>query len=201
MNVRGLCLAILYFGDATGYEIRKQAQDGVFSYFIEASYGAIYPALGKLTEEGLVSFREEIQSGKPNKKIYSLTPAGKRAFMETLSGDPVEDKFKSEFLLQMMCSELLEPERVEELIANHLAMLEAKLSALQAALEGAGGEGSRFALTCGIRSYGLAIEHLNERAAVLIAQAGSARQDADAGQTPRQNENTTKSTKSLELTK
>lgn len=176
MNVRSLCLAILYFGESTGYEIRKQAQGGTFSYFIEASYGAIYPALGKLTEEGLVSFREEIQSGKPNKKIYSLTPAGKAAFIEALSGEPAQDKLKSEFLLMMMCSELLTPERVDQLIHKHLAHLEQKKQALKAVLECCSREGTRYALTCGIQSYTNAARLLREKRSGLVAQAGSARQ-------------------------
>ncbi len=180
MNVRGLCLAILYFGDATGYEIRKQAQEGVFSYFIEASYGAIYPALGKLTEEGLVSWREEVQSGKPNKKIYTLTPAGKAAFIKDLSGEPAPDKFKSEFLLMMMCSELLEPQRVERLIDAQLAMLEEKIGEMNAAYKECTREGSRYALTCGIQSYTQAIDHLRQSRKNLVDQAGSARGD-DAG--------------------
>lgn len=178
MNVRSLCLAILYFGESTGYEIRKQAQEGVFSYFIEASYGAIYPALSKLTDEGLVSFREEIQSGRPNKKVYTLTPAGKAAFIEALSGEPVQDKLKSEFLLMMMCSELLEPERVELLIDEHLAVLEEKIRELKATYKDCLREGSRYALTCGIESYTLAAGHLRKYRKGLVAQAGNARDTA-----------------------
>jgi len=45
MSVRGLCLAILSYGDATGYEIRKESTEGRFSYFDDASFGSIYPAL------------------------------------------------------------------------------------------------------------------------------------------------------------
>ena len=40
MNVRTICLAILYDGDSTGYEIRKLSTEGEYSYFIDASYGA-----------------------------------------------------------------------------------------------------------------------------------------------------------------
>ena len=46
MNVRTICLAILYDGEATGYEIRKLSVEGEYSYFIDASFGSIYPADG-----------------------------------------------------------------------------------------------------------------------------------------------------------
>ena len=53
MNIRTLCLGILQFEDATGYEINKLVADGRFSHFIEASYGSIYPALTKMMQEEL----------------------------------------------------------------------------------------------------------------------------------------------------
>ena len=45
MNVKTLCLSILYEGEATGYEIRRLCVEGECSYFIEASFGSIYPCL------------------------------------------------------------------------------------------------------------------------------------------------------------
>lgn len=51
MNVRTLCLSVLYEGKATGYEIRRLCVEGESSYFIEASFGSIHPALAKLEEE------------------------------------------------------------------------------------------------------------------------------------------------------
>jgi PadR family transcriptional regulator AphA len=73
MSVRGLCLAILSGGDATGYEIRKESTEGRFSYFDDASFGSIYPALARLEAEGMVTVREEPQAGKPARKVYSIT--------------------------------------------------------------------------------------------------------------------------------
>ncbi len=52
MSVRSLCLAILSFGDATGYEIRKESTEGRFSYFDDASFGSIYPALRVWNRKG-----------------------------------------------------------------------------------------------------------------------------------------------------
>ena len=63
MSVRTLCLAILNFGDATGYEIRKLSTGGKFRYFIEASFGSIYPTLARLEAEGLVTVREACIAG------------------------------------------------------------------------------------------------------------------------------------------
>jgi len=99
MNVRTLCLSILYEGEATGYEIRRLCVEGECSYFIEASFGSIYPALAKLEDEGLVTSRTEQQSGKPAKKVYSITEAGRTAFAEELAGPLGDDVFRSPFLL------------------------------------------------------------------------------------------------------
>lgn len=99
MNVRTICLAILYDGEATGYEIRKLSVEGEYSYFIDASYGSIYPALAKLEADGLVTSRVEQQDGKPAKKIYSITGVGRTAFLNSLFEDLSKDEFRSEFLL------------------------------------------------------------------------------------------------------
>lgn len=99
MNVRTICLAILYDSEATGYEIRKLSVEGEYSYFIDASYGSIYPALARLETEGLVTSRVEHQDGKPAKKIYSITGAGRTVFINSLFDDLGEDEFRSEFLL------------------------------------------------------------------------------------------------------
>jgi len=174
MNVRTLCLAILYFGDATGYEIRKNAQEGIFSYLINASYGAIYPALGKLTKDGLVSCREEMQSGKPNKKIYTLTEAGRRAFIEALHLPPADDIFKSEFLLIMMCAELVEPASFNRLVDERLGWLDERVVFLKGVLADVEREGSRFAIGCGITAYENDAKHLRQNREKLSCIAGSA---------------------------
>jgi DNA-binding PadR family transcriptional regulator len=99
MNVRTICLAILYDAEATGYEIRKLSTEGEYCYFVDASYGAIYPALQKLEAEKLVTSRVEQQDGKPAKKIYMITAAGRREFINSLFDQLGEDEYRSEFLL------------------------------------------------------------------------------------------------------
>jgi DNA-binding PadR family transcriptional regulator len=114
MNVKTLCLSILYEGEATGYEIRRLCVEGECAYFIEASFGSIYPALAKLEDEGLVTSRTEQQDGKPAKKVYSITNAGREAFAHQLSEPLAEDMFRSPFLLFARFAHILPRDLVEQ---------------------------------------------------------------------------------------
>ena len=128
MNVRTICLAILYDGEATGYEIRKLSVEGEYSYFIDASFGSIYPALAKLEVDGLVTSRVEMQEGKPAKKIYAITEAGRTAFINSLFEKLGEDEFRSEFLLFLRFASELPASLVEQRLSERLAQLEEVLA-------------------------------------------------------------------------
>ncbi len=127
MNVKTLCLGYLSLHDATGYEIKKDAEDGLFSHFIEASFGSIYPALNQLATEGLVICREEEQSGKPDKKIYAITAAGQTALRSSLMALPSRDKYKSEFLFVMLLQHHLSAEQHRAAMEKQLADLKTDL--------------------------------------------------------------------------
>ncbi len=175
MNARTLCLAILNFGEATGYEIRKQSIEGDFSYFVDTSFGAIYPALTKLTEEGLVECRDEVNPGKPARKVYSITPAGRAAFVEALH-QPVEpDVFKSQFLLVSMCSAYIEPAHMARLIDERIAELDQDLEMLRGLREKEGTDpGCRWTIEYGYFMHEASRDFLVKNRDALIASAGSA---------------------------
>ncbi|WDR02825.1 PadR family transcriptional regulator [Devosia algicola] len=120
MNVRTLCLSILYDGDATGYEIRRLSVEGECAYFVEASFGSIYPALARLDEEGMVTSRVEPQEGKPSRKVYSITDAGRAEFVQALQAPLEEDVYRSPFLLFARFAHLLPAELVEARLTDHM---------------------------------------------------------------------------------
>ena len=120
MNVRTLCLSILHGGDATGYEIRRLCVEGECAYFVEASFGSIYPALAKLEDDGLVGSRVEQQDGKPSKKVYSITEAGRAAFTQALHEPLGDEVFRSPFLLFARFAHLLPAELVEARLNEYL---------------------------------------------------------------------------------
>ncbi len=128
MNVKNICLAILFDGEATGYEIRKLSVEGEYSYFVDASYGSIYPALAKLEAEGLVTSRVEHQEGRPAKKIYAITAAGRTALINSFFEDLSDDIFRSEFLLFLRFASELPASLVETRINERLEKIESELA-------------------------------------------------------------------------
>ncbi len=182
MNARTLCLAILNFGEATGYEIRKKSIEGEFSYFVDTSFGAIYPALSRLTEEGLVECRDEVNPGKPARKVYSITPQGREAFVEALNQPIDNDVFKSPFLLTSMCCEYVDPKHMSKMIDERIAYLEDKLAFMRSAkqkdcLDG----GTQWTIDYGLAVHEASYDYLVNNRDALIAMSGAA-QSAEAAE-------------------
>lgn len=130
MDVRTICLGILTRGDATGYEIKKLVEDGGYHHFIEASFGSIYPALSQLTNDGLVSVRAEAQEKRPDRKVYSITSAGRSQFLASLLKPLAEDRHRSPFLFAMLFSHLLPPDHVTAILDGYIRQSEEKLAQL-----------------------------------------------------------------------
>ncbi|GAC69079.1 PadR family transcriptional regulator [Gordonia soli] len=68
----------------TGYEIGRQF-DRSIGHFWSATHQQIYRTLKKLHVDGLVSYEPVVQEGRPDKKVYSLSPAGREALREWVS--------------------------------------------------------------------------------------------------------------------
>lgn len=130
MSVRSLCLAILSLGDATGYEIRKESTEGRFSYFEDASFGSIYPALARLETDGLVTVREEYQDGKPTRKVYSITDAGRDEFFRALTEPQAPDTFRSPFLLVALYAEHVGPDVIHKALQRRREQIQSELDML-----------------------------------------------------------------------
>lgn len=160
MDVRTACLGLLTFGEATGYEIKKAFEDGAFRSFIDASFGSIYPALNKLTEDGHVTCKAMVQDGRPDKKIYSITEAGRSFFKDALQETPQEDKFRSEFLFWMTFSDLMSASRVSGLIDNQVAQYQTKVEELRQLSRTELQDGEQFVVGFGEAIFAASIEYL-----------------------------------------
>ncbi|ATF14723.1 PadR family transcriptional regulator [Brevibacillus sp. HB1.2] len=100
MDVKTIILGFLSYGEMSGYDI-KQAFTNSIGFFYDASFGAIYPALRKLEEEGFVTKQEIIQSGKPNKILYRITEAGKQSFRQEIQTPILPPVLRSDMLVKI----------------------------------------------------------------------------------------------------
>lgn len=164
MNTRILCLGILSFGDASGYEIKKMVEDGMFNHFIEASYGSIYPALTRLTKEGLLDCHKEAQTGRPNKKVYTLTDAGRRELANAISVPPRADVFKSEFLFVMLLGNLVPREILARIYLDRLAQVRTEYEMIKQCAQECEDPGTRFATGYGLAVFEAKMRYLEEAA-------------------------------------
>jgi DNA-binding PadR family transcriptional regulator len=111
MNSQDAILGMLMKHSLSGYEI-KQIFEQRFSYFFQASYGTIYPMLGKMEREGLITKENVIQEGRPNKHLYTITDKGKQQFFAYLNSPLKDDTFKSDFLMRLYFGEFVDEENI-----------------------------------------------------------------------------------------
>lgn len=74
-------LGLLALEPLTGYELTGRMKERV-GYFWGARHSQIYPELAKLEGRGFVSQHPVEQSGRPDKKVHTITDAGLAAVRE-----------------------------------------------------------------------------------------------------------------------
>jgi len=84
----------------SGYDLKKLIERSI-AHFWNESYGQIYPVLNRLAAEGMAERRREIQRGKPDRHVYSLTANGREELARWLAAPARQEPFRSELLLKL----------------------------------------------------------------------------------------------------
>jgi len=134
-NAAFLVLALLAEGKAHGYQLERMVWNRGFRYWASAKRSAIYLALKRLEEQGLVDAALE-QGGAAPRKVYTITPAGR----ERLAQDAAEhighsDHPHTELDLGIYALPFLEPgqalealERCHATLCDRLGFLDERLA-------------------------------------------------------------------------
>ncbi len=105
-------LGFLNYLPLTGYEL-KQRMDSSTTHFWHAKLSQIYVTLKALEEEGLVASSVEEQAERPDKRIYTITPAGQGELRRWLAQPETELSPKKETLvLKLFFSAQLDRETI-----------------------------------------------------------------------------------------
>ena len=173
MDIKTLCLGVLSRGDATGYEIKKAFEEGPFGHIHVASFGAIYPALNMLSTAGMVVGTDMPQDKRPDKRVYSITAAGRDALMEALMAPPDEDKVRSDFLFILFFAHLLPAPRLAALIDQRIAWYRGCLERMEACGCQEARAGERFVHGLGLAVYRAAADYLTRHRDQLLDEVSA----------------------------
>ena len=93
-------LACLTERPMTGYELAKTF-DVSIGFYWKANHQQIYRELTKLRERGHIQGSEVVQSGKPNKLVYTLTPEGRAALRHWAARPSTPASIKDDLLVKL----------------------------------------------------------------------------------------------------
>lgn len=98
----------------SGYDLARKMKKPI-GFFWRARHSQIYPELARLEAQGLVTHQVVEQTDRPDKKIYSITDAG-RASLRAWATEPVEPTpDRSEIVLKAYSVWLADPEKAIQL--------------------------------------------------------------------------------------
>ena len=120
-------LGLLTYAPLSGYDIRRIYEQSLGNFWSE-SYGAIYPILKRLEEEGLATRAVERGDGKPDRNVYTITDLGREEMHRWLAQPPEPIKERVELLLKLFHGWEVGPdvmiEHVKQTRAEHEALLQ-----------------------------------------------------------------------------
>lgn len=122
MNIQYAILGFLSWKPLAGYDLKKLFAESAFLYW-SGNNNQIYRALVSLFEQGLVEYMLEEQDGIPDRKVYSLTPAGEAALDDWLRQPPAGPELRKPFLVQLAWVDRLPPSELETLLESYQAEL------------------------------------------------------------------------------
>ena len=117
-----LILGLLILSPMTGYELQQFIRKNL-ALICSASAGSVQTALLKLESEGKITACETM-SGKPRRKIFSITETGRSAFAAWIAQPMRSDKNKHRELSRLFFAGLAKPEERLEAIREYIRQLE-----------------------------------------------------------------------------
>ncbi|MFC0627970.1 PadR family transcriptional regulator [Kribbella deserti] len=88
MSLEHAILVSLTERAGSGYELARRFDKSI-GFFWAATHQQIYRVLGRMTEAGWIVAEEVAQQGRPDKKVYTVSPAGRDELARWLA-EPVD---------------------------------------------------------------------------------------------------------------
>lgn len=116
---------------SSGYDLAKRF-DGSVGFFWDASHQQIYRELGKLENAGTITAETIQQDTRPNKKLYSITAAGKTLLADWMRTPSALSPLKDDLLVKLFGGYLVEPAVILQELRQHRKLHQTRLVEYQA---------------------------------------------------------------------
>lgn len=128
MSLAHAILGLLQQEERTGYDLKTSCFDECIAHLWPADQSQIYRTLDKLVEQGWISCTVEIQHDRPNRKVYSVTEAGKAEFIRWLQCHQPLPTVREPLLIQLFFAAELPNEAITQLLEQQLTTRHEKLA-------------------------------------------------------------------------
>jgi DNA-binding PadR family transcriptional regulator len=119
----------------SGYDLKKFFDQSI-THFWSSTQSHIYKALEKLEEDGMVKSQTILQEGKPNRKQYQITDAGRTELRNWVSTPLPIEAPREAWLIQVFFAHKLSNEEIVNLFEKRIEALRAYLVQCQLAQKG-----------------------------------------------------------------
>lgn len=142
MKLEHYILGLLSVKPHTGYDIKKHLDTEGRFIREPVHFSQLYRTLKSMEQDGLVHSVEESRAGRPDAKVYHLTPAGHEALMSWLRS-PLKPSFRhqeSELGMRLSFGSALDNATILRMLHNELAFRQEQIARFRnrdRAIEGA----------------------------------------------------------------
>lgn len=128
MSLAHTILGLLQQEEMTGYDLKTSCFDQCIAHLWTADQAQIYRTLDKLVEQDWITCTVKIQHDRPNRKVYSMTEAGKAELIRWLQCPQPLPTVREPLLVQLFFAAQLPNEAIIKLLEQQLAARSEKLA-------------------------------------------------------------------------
>lgn len=125
MALRNAVMAALLEGEASGYDLAKGFDASVANFWM-ATPQQIYRELEKMEVDGLIAARVVRQERRPDKRVFALTDAGRRALRDFTAAQTKAGAIREELMVKVQAVDVGDVDAVRAAIAERKAWAQAK---------------------------------------------------------------------------
>ncbi len=118
MSLKHAIMVLLETEAGSGYDLLKRFKQRL-GFFWQASHQQIYQQLKVMYQDGLINCQQEVQQGKPDRKVYTMTNLGHQELIDWLNTASKPQKINDSLLVKLYGGHLLDKAVLLDEIQQH----------------------------------------------------------------------------------